>query len=106
VGPRAVLDMVVKRKIPNPCWESNPRTLIIQPIAQRYTDSAEIFSRKAHVYLEENRRDISLFCFIKNLKFSWQLNSTKSSRVVSPVTWAKSLDIQSQKHQNISVVIT
>jgi hypothetical protein len=29
--------MVVKRKIPSPHWESNPRTLIIQPVAQCYT---------------------------------------------------------------------
>jgi hypothetical protein len=35
---KAVLDAVVKRKIPNPCRESNPRTPIIQPVAQRYTD--------------------------------------------------------------------
>jgi len=33
VGPTAVLDMVVKRKIPNPRWELNPRTLIVQPVA-------------------------------------------------------------------------
>jgi hypothetical protein len=38
VGPRAVLDAVVKRKIPSPRRESNPRTPIIQPLAQRYTD--------------------------------------------------------------------
>jgi hypothetical protein len=38
VGPRAVLDAVVKRKIPSPGWESNPRTPIVQPVAQRYTD--------------------------------------------------------------------
>jgi hypothetical protein len=38
VGPRAVLDMVVKRKIPSPCWESNPRTPITHPVAQHYTD--------------------------------------------------------------------
>jgi hypothetical protein len=37
VGPRAVLDTVVKRKIPSPCQESN-RTPIVQPVAQRYTD--------------------------------------------------------------------
>jgi hypothetical protein len=36
VGHRAVLDAVVKRKIPSPCRESNPRT----PIIQRYTDWA------------------------------------------------------------------
>jgi hypothetical protein len=38
VGPRTVLDAVVKRKIPSPRRESNPRTPIIQPVAQRYTD--------------------------------------------------------------------
>jgi hypothetical protein len=27
-----------KRKIPNPRRESNPRILIVQPKAQRYTD--------------------------------------------------------------------
>jgi hypothetical protein len=40
VGPRAVLDAVVKRKIPIPCRESNPGTPIVQPVAQRYTDWA------------------------------------------------------------------
>jgi hypothetical protein len=34
-GPRAVLD-AVKRKIPSPRRESNPRTPIIQPVAQLY----------------------------------------------------------------------
>jgi hypothetical protein len=38
VGSRAVLDAMVKRKIPIPRRELNPRTLIIQPVAQRYTD--------------------------------------------------------------------
>jgi hypothetical protein len=38
VDPRAVLDSVVKRKIPSPRRESNPRTPIVQPVAQRYTD--------------------------------------------------------------------
>jgi hypothetical protein len=40
VGPRAVLDAVVKRKIPSPRRESNPRTPIVQPVAQSYTHSA------------------------------------------------------------------
>jgi hypothetical protein len=40
VGPRAFLDTVVKRKIPSPHRKSNPRTPIVQPIAQRYTDWA------------------------------------------------------------------
>jgi hypothetical protein len=38
VGPRTVLDAVVKRKIPSPRRESNPRTPIVQPLAQPYTD--------------------------------------------------------------------
>jgi hypothetical protein len=38
VGPRPVLDTVVKRKIPSPRRESNPKTPIFQPVAQRYTD--------------------------------------------------------------------
>jgi hypothetical protein len=32
VGPRAVLDAVVKRKIPSPRRESNPRTPIVQSV--------------------------------------------------------------------------
>jgi hypothetical protein len=38
VDPRAVLDVVVKRKIPSLRRESNLRTPIVQPVAQRYTD--------------------------------------------------------------------
>jgi hypothetical protein len=38
VCSRAVLDAVVKRKIPSLRRESNPRTPIVQPVAQRYTD--------------------------------------------------------------------
>jgi hypothetical protein len=38
VGPKAVLDAVVMRKIPSPLRESNLRTPIVQPVAQRYTD--------------------------------------------------------------------
>jgi hypothetical protein len=34
VGPRAILDAVVKRKIPSLRRESNPRTPIVQPVAQ------------------------------------------------------------------------
>jgi hypothetical protein len=30
---RAVLETVVKRKIPNPHRESNPKTPIVQPVA-------------------------------------------------------------------------
>jgi hypothetical protein len=42
VGPRAVLDAVVKRKISSPRRESNHRTPIVQSVAQRYTDGAKV----------------------------------------------------------------
>jgi hypothetical protein len=37
VGPKAVLDAVVKRIISSPRRESNPRTPIVQSVARRYT---------------------------------------------------------------------
>jgi hypothetical protein len=38
VGHRAVLDAVMKRKIPSPHRELNPRTPIVQPVAQHCTN--------------------------------------------------------------------
>jgi hypothetical protein len=38
VGPRAVPDVVVKRKIPSLCRESKPRTPIVQPFFFRWGD--------------------------------------------------------------------
>jgi hypothetical protein len=49
VGPRAGLDGVVKRKIPSPRRESNPRTPIVQPVAQRGTDWAITAQIHSHV---------------------------------------------------------
>jgi len=51
VGPRTVLDAVVKRKIPSPRRQSNPRTLIVQPVAQCYTDSSAKAQRQLYLYL-------------------------------------------------------
>jgi len=45
VGPRSILDAVVKKKIPSPCQESNPRTPFVQPVAQRYTESLDVETR-------------------------------------------------------------
>jgi hypothetical protein len=42
MGLRAGLDTVVKRKIPSPRQESNPRTPIVRPVAQRYTNMASL----------------------------------------------------------------
>jgi hypothetical protein len=52
VGPRAVLDAVVKRKIPSPRRESNPRTPIIQSVSQRYTDWAITVLLRIHTFSE------------------------------------------------------
>jgi hypothetical protein len=40
VGLRAVLNAVEKKKIPTPRRESKPRSPIVQPVAQSYTDWA------------------------------------------------------------------
>jgi hypothetical protein len=44
MGHRAVLDMVVKRIIPSPCQESNPRTLIsiLKSSLRRHRDLAQV----------------------------------------------------------------
>jgi hypothetical protein len=52
VGPRFVMDAVVRRKIPSPCQDSNPRTLIIQPIAECYTDWAIMALPVIHIEAE------------------------------------------------------
>jgi hypothetical protein len=49
VGPRACLDAVVKKKIPSSRRESKPRTPIVKPIVQHYTD----WAITAHVEGEE-----------------------------------------------------
>jgi hypothetical protein len=54
VGFRAVLDAVVKRKIPSSRRESNPRTPIFQPVAQRYTDWA--ITALYHFYLYTGKK--------------------------------------------------
>jgi hypothetical protein len=59
-GPRAVLDAVVKRKIPSPYWELNPRTPIVQPIAQCYTELS---------WLSVRVNFIKSGCYFVNRKF-------------------------------------
>jgi hypothetical protein len=51
-----VLD-TVKRKIRSPRRESNPRTLTVQPVAQRYTDWAitDLYISYSDFYSNENR---------------------------------------------------
>jgi hypothetical protein len=46
VGTRAVLEAVVKRKIPSPRREYNPRTPIVQPIATKPTELSWLYTCK------------------------------------------------------------
>jgi hypothetical protein len=46
VGSRAVLDAVVKSKIPSPYRESNPRTTISSPLPSRYTGEPQGWSER------------------------------------------------------------
>jgi hypothetical protein len=59
IGDRAVLNAVVKGKIPSPLRESNPRTPTVQPVAQRYTDWAimALFTRA-----KQPRIRVFIFC--------------------------------------------
>jgi hypothetical protein len=52
-GPQSLLDAVVKRKVPSPSRESNPRILIFQPVAQRYTDwTIKALFRNGNIFIE------------------------------------------------------
>jgi hypothetical protein len=83
VGPRDVQDTVVKRKIPSPHRESNSRTPIVQPVAQRYTDWAITALLEVFTIAETSNLTISsVFAVIK-------LNETKirCREFVTPGTW-------------------
>jgi hypothetical protein len=71
VGPRAVMD-VVKRKIPSPRREMNPRISVVQTVAQRYTDwvITAPFLEKVHNKTE----------FVIILKMTHRLNSCTAFR--------------------------
>jgi hypothetical protein len=75
VGPRAVLNAVVKRKIPSPHRESNPRTPIIQPVTQCYTDWARL--SKCFCTLKNNEYPIHGNCCVI-FKYPVWINSSKT----------------------------
>jgi hypothetical protein len=52
VGPRAVLDAVVKRKIPSPRRESKPRTPIIEPVfvLKRWMEAELRYDKESKVF--------------------------------------------------------
>jgi hypothetical protein len=63
VGPRAVLDAVVKRKIPSSRRKSNPRTPIVQPVAVRFINCFEVLAsialKQCCVFLSKDEKIVS-----------------------------------------------
>jgi hypothetical protein len=45
VGPRTVLDMVVKRKIPSPHQELYPRTMTVRPVHSLVVIPTELWQK-------------------------------------------------------------
>jgi hypothetical protein len=66
VGPRAGLETVVKRQIPCPCQDSNPRSNI-QPAAQRYT--TELSQLLCYLIYGWNSNSISLLVTLTEVSY-------------------------------------
>jgi hypothetical protein len=85
VSPRAVLDAVVK-KILSPRRESNPRTPIVQPVAQRYTDWAVRTCITAPVKLRIAHLEGKQFMWVRTaaeiVAFVTNVTNIKSSKTV------------------------
>jgi len=50
MGPRASLDAVVKRKIPSPCWNSNPQSSSPQPSAIYLRYLSSLYRLRLNIY--------------------------------------------------------
>jgi hypothetical protein len=62
VGPRAVLDAAVKKKITSPRRESNPGTPIVQPVAQHYTELTWLLC--LHDVMLNQAMDVFMVCYL------------------------------------------
>jgi hypothetical protein len=95
VGPRGVLDAVMKRKIPRPRQESNPRTPIVLPVAQRYTDWAITAHLNEQIWSRSDERLVFSFRVpfdewgISNNKESLQMNFTSNN--VRQTAWSEAV---------------
>jgi hypothetical protein len=77
LGPRAILDAVVKRKIPSPRRESNPRTPLLQPIEainERNVKHFEVNERQISVvvWVHRKNRRRELTVIINSLNTKWK----------------------------------
>jgi hypothetical protein len=84
VGPRAVLNAVVKRKIPTACRESNPRTPIVQPIAHKtFKELDSLFFCNASSEIEFRAsytlRNLSFLAWAKEHHLEFECSSEDSS---------------------------
>jgi hypothetical protein len=87
VSLRAILDVVVKRKIPSPHWKSNLRTPIVQPIAQRYTDWT-VMAVPVYGTISKTRTYSARHYFAKVSKlFHLYLNSSEKACNVTLLKW-------------------
>jgi hypothetical protein len=76
VGPRSVLDTAVKRKIPSPRRESNPRTPIFQPVGREIRKSVEsVCARSAH----GAHADVGTVCFAQSTSLDSSKHNVKLS---------------------------
>jgi hypothetical protein len=78
VDPRAVLDAVVKRKIPSPQRESNPRTPIVQPVGQCY-DMPSVREQNAEILQPPSLPATSIVIFMSPLPATKE--TTKSHKL-------------------------
>jgi hypothetical protein len=63
VGPRAILDMMVKKKIPSTRRELKPRTPIVLPVSQHYTDCTALNNKDIH-FCQLLFMGVELFCLL------------------------------------------
>jgi hypothetical protein len=70
VGPGAVLDVVVKRKIPSPRRKSNPRTPIVQPVAHATNNPTQFFFAWVR-QLGEAKQWVLQCCVYLNTPIQW-----------------------------------
>jgi hypothetical protein len=74
---RAVLDVVVKRKIPSPRRESNRRTAIVQPAAQRCTNYSS--KQKSFIYVD--------LCEMSTCAYMYEYSCVDGDRLCDRTVW-------------------
>jgi hypothetical protein len=79
VGPRAILNAVVKRKIPSPHRESNPRTPIVQPVAQGYTDWGITVPNSVITFINNSSNYRTVWSLCSHIIVNWKKQLSRYS---------------------------